>query len=121
MNTQTYLTKSELQVMLILWALPAKGGFTKDILANFEEPKPAYTTVSTFLKILTQKGFVKSIKEGAMLYHLPLISKEEYSKLVIAKNQKDFFDNDPSQFIQFIAQNSDLTDEQKQRIAEAVK
>ena len=55
MSTNKFLTKSEFQVMLILWSLPGKGGFTHDILALFEDPKPAYTTLATFLKILTKR------------------------------------------------------------------
>ena len=113
MSTNKFLTKSEFQVMLILWSLPGKGGFTHDILALFEDPKPAYTTLATFLKILTKKGFVKSKKVGAMLYYVPLISKEAYCKQVMEKAQADYCENDPVQFFRFIAENNKLTDEQK--------
>ena len=67
MKEKKFLTKAEHQVMLILWGLKEKGGFTNDILRGYEEPKPAYTTLATFLKILSNKGFVKSSKVGSML------------------------------------------------------
>lgn len=116
MNDKKFLTKSEFQVMLILWNLPNKGGFTKDILAGFDFPKPAYTTLATFLKILTNKGFVKASKVGSMLYFTPRVPKESYCKLTMEKALSDYFHNDPVEFIQFIAQHNELTDEQKQRV-----
>ena len=54
MKQQT-LTKGEMQVMNVLWELQ-KGACVNDILTHYPEPKPAYTTIATFLKILTQKG-----------------------------------------------------------------
>ena len=50
------LTKAEEQVMQILWDV--KKGFVKDVLAKMPEPKPAYNTVSTIIRILEKKGFV---------------------------------------------------------------
>lgn len=116
MSEKRFLTRSEFQVMLILWNLPNKGGFTHDILEVFEDPKPAYTTLATFLKILTKKGYVKSKKIGAMLYYVPSVTKEEYCKMVMDKAQVDYFDNDPTEFIAFILRNNTLTEEQKQAV-----
>ena len=51
------LTKAEIQVMNILWDLPS-GGCIHDIIERYDEPKPAYSTVATFVKILYNKGIV---------------------------------------------------------------
>ena len=51
------LTKSEMQVMNALWSA-GKAMDVHEVVARYEEPRPAYTTISTFLKILTTKGFV---------------------------------------------------------------
>ena len=51
------LTKAETQVMNILWSLPEQKGFIQDIIDQYPDPKPAYTTILTFMKILTDKGF----------------------------------------------------------------
>ena len=67
MKQQT-LTKGEMQVMNVLWDLE-KGACVNDILEHFPEPKPAYTTIATFLKILTQKGFVEH-KKNRQIAHL---------------------------------------------------
>ena len=50
------LTRAEEQVMQVLWKI--KKGFVKEILEHFEDPKPAYNTVSTIVRILQDKGFV---------------------------------------------------------------
>ena len=50
------LTKTEEQVMQVLWKL--QQGFLKDILENSPEPKPHSNTIATILKILVEKGFV---------------------------------------------------------------
>ncbi|MCB0803505.1 MAG: BlaI/MecI/CopY family transcriptional regulator, partial [Flavobacteriales bacterium] len=47
------LTKAEEEIMQILWTL--EKAFVKDILAEFKEPKPAYNTVSTIIRILEKK------------------------------------------------------------------
>ena len=50
------LTKAELEIMQILWTI--ERGFVNDVLAELPDPKPAYNTVSTIVRILEKKGFV---------------------------------------------------------------
>ncbi|MBQ7182053.1 MAG: BlaI/MecI/CopY family transcriptional regulator [Bacteroidaceae bacterium] len=121
MKEKKFLTKAEHQVMLILWNLKEKGGFTNDILKGYEEPKPAYTTLATFLKILVNKGFVKSSKVGSMLYFTPKVSKMDYCKIVMEKACNDYFDGDIVKFFQFLAKNNELTAEQKEEVLSALK
>ena len=52
----TLLTKAEEQIMQVLWS--SEKRFVKDILAKYPEPRPAYYTVSTIIRILERKGFV---------------------------------------------------------------
>ena len=52
------LTRAEEQVMQVLWKI--EKGFVKDILEHFNDPKPAYNTVSTIVRILQEKGFVEA-------------------------------------------------------------
>ena len=90
MKQQT-LTRGEMQVMNVLWDLE-KGACVNDILEHYPEPKPAYTTIATFLKILTQKGFVEHKKgTGKLLIYTPLITKEKYRRQVMEEVKDDFF------------------------------
>ena len=67
------LTKAEERIMHIIWQL--EKGFIKDILEEFDDPKPAYTTVATVVKILEKKGFVAHREYGNTHQFYPLISK----------------------------------------------
>lgn len=99
---KTYtLTKSELQVMNILWAA-GKSLDVHGIIDRYDDPKPAYTTVATFLKILFNKKFVE-YKKGTGKSHLysPLISKAEYTRRTMEEMKNDFFNGSASSFVKF--------------------
>lgn len=116
-----FLTRREAEVMLVLWSLPSKGGFTSDIRAAFPEgEKSAYTTLATFLKILVAKGYVKVKKTGSQLYYAPKVMKEDYSKRYIKKVCIDFFEGKPEKFIQFILKENPLSEEQRQTVLTAL-
>ncbi|WP_339894528.1 BlaI/MecI/CopY family transcriptional regulator, partial [uncultured Algibacter sp.] len=67
------LTKAEEDIMQILWQL--KKANVKAIIEEFPEPKPAYNTVSTIVRILENKGFVDYKKEGKGHVYFPLMEK----------------------------------------------
>ena len=83
------LTKAEEQVMQILWDIDE--GIVKDVVENFKNPKPAYTTVATVFKVLENKGFVTKRKIANTHMYKPLISKEEYTKLQFSSLLKNYF------------------------------
>ena len=68
------LTKAELEVMQILWKL--KKAFVGDILDRMVEPKPAYNTVSTVVRLLEKKGVVGHESFGKSHRYYPLVDKE---------------------------------------------
>ena len=106
MKDCSLLTPAEQQVMLHLWQQTDGGGFVNDILQAFEPPRPAYTTVATFLRILARKGFVKSVKTGGMLYFTPRISQQQYLDLQLAKLCDDFFHGDAQEMRRYVEQKS---------------
>ena len=98
------LTKSEEQVMQILWKL--KQGFLKDILENSPEPKPHSNTVATILKILVEKGFVEYDVQGRNNIYRPKVSKAEYGKKTINNLVKGYFEGSPAKLVsQFVSDN----------------
>ena len=77
------LTKAEIQVMNILWELEG-GGCIHDIIERYEEPKPAYSTIATFLKILYNKGVVDYRKlKGKNFTYFPRITLADYTRMVM--------------------------------------
>lgn len=116
MADKGFLTHSEFQCMLNLWKLPARGGFTRDIQEGFEDPKPAYTTTATFMKILVRKGFCSARRVDSMQYYTPLITKEEYCKRVMDRMREDYFDGGVLPMLEFVLKSNNVTPEQKEAI-----
>ena len=79
------LTKAEMEIMNVLWE-KAEGMTTHEIIEEYPEPKPAYSTIATFLKILTNKNFIHSRKQeggGKTFVFTPTISREAYTNRVM--------------------------------------
>lgn len=85
------LTRAEEQLMQILWQL--KKGYVKDVLDELPEPKPAYNTVSTIIRILETKGFIDHKAYGKSHEYFPIISKEQYQNFATEKLLNGYFDN----------------------------
>ena len=85
------LTKAEEQIMLILWKI--KKGFIKDIIKHISDKKPAYNTVSTIVRILEKKGYIKHIVYGTTYQYLPAVSKEKYRTNCVQELIKKYFNN----------------------------
>lgn len=115
------LTKAEMQVMTILWDMP-EGGCIHDIIGRYPLPKPAYTTVSTFLKILYNKGFVDFRKlSGKTHTYYPLISKEIYTSQVMKDVKESFFGGSGSMFVKYFVENEHLSEQEIEELLEIIK
>ncbi|HWR99780.1 MAG TPA: BlaI/MecI/CopY family transcriptional regulator [Prolixibacteraceae bacterium] len=101
------LTKSEEQVMQILWDLGE--GLVKDILDRFDEPKPARNTVSTVVRILEKKGFVGHKDYGKVFVYYPLVQKKEYSGKQLFGLMNNYFNNSFPAMASFFAKENDLS------------
>lgn len=104
MNT---LTKAEEQIMQILW--DQKEAFVKDLLSGFGEPKPAYNTVSTIVRILEKKGFVAHRSFGKSHQYYPLISREDYRNDRFSTLMKNYFNNSMQQVLSHFSKGGKLS------------
>src|SRR3954465_2811119 len=93
------LTRAEEQLMQILWQI--KKGFVKDVMAYLPEPKPAYNTVSTFIRILEAKGFVCYTVKGKSHEYYPIVIKEQYKNFATDKLMSGYFDNSVKRMLSF--------------------
>lgn len=117
------LTKAEEQIMQYLWRL--KKGFLKDIVEQFPEPKPAYTTVSTVIRVLVKKGFIEYNTYGKVNEYFPKVQKRTYAKSFFLGVFNSFFDKSASGFTSFFTKETDLSitdlEEMKQIIDEQIR
>lgn len=100
------LTKAEEQVMQYLWNI--EKGFLKDIIEQFPEPKPAYTTVSTVVRVLVEKGFIKFNTYGKVHEYYPFVNKKEYSRKFFKKWVGSFFNDSNKKFASFFMNESNM-------------
>jgi BlaI family penicillinase repressor len=100
------LTKAEEQIMQILWQL--NEAIVKDILDKIPEPKPAYNTVSTVVRVLEGKGFIDHKAYGNSHVYFPLISETDYKKFTFDKMMKNYFDDSYKSLVSFIADEKKL-------------
>lgn len=101
------LTKAELEIMQILW--DTDGGFVNDVVAAMPEPKPAYNTVSTIIRILEKKGFVGHEPFGRTFRYYPVVSREEYTHTFMSSVLDRFFGSSVSQMVSFFAEKEKIS------------
>lgn len=100
------LTKAEEQIMQYIWKLDK--AFLKDIVEQFPEPRPAYTTISTVIRVLVKKKFVDFNTYGKNHQYYPLVTKEEYFREHFKGMVKTFFSGSVSNFASFFTNESEL-------------
>lgn len=113
------MTKAEEEVMQILWRL--KKGFIKEILERFDEPRPAYSTVSTIIRILQDKGFVNYRAYGRTYQYFPVISKDDYRKTQMSSFVRNYFSNSYQKMVSFFAKEDSITVRDMEEIMEMMK
>ncbi len=112
MKSNKQLTKSETQIMKALWELPDGQGYSSEIMAGLPEPKPAPTTLLTFLKILKEKGFVTSVKKGKANLFTAIVKREDYMRHYMEDVKNTFFSGSFTSLVSFFAKEENLSDKE---------
>lgn len=108
------LTKAEEQIMQVIWVLDK--AFVKEILESLPNPKPAYNTVSTIVRILEEKGFVDHESFGKSHRYFAIISKQDYRSFATSKLLKGYFGGKFENLLSHFANEKNLSLEQLQDI-----
>jgi predicted transcriptional regulator len=105
------LTATELEMMNVIWRL---GSCTISQVQESLEPNRelAYTSVSTIVRILEQKGFVTSAKAGRGHLYSAAMAKHEYQALSLEHVVKQVFDDTPSLLVQRLLDSNSLTEKE---------
>jgi predicted transcriptional regulator len=113
------LTRAEEEVMQILWN--REPAFVKDILEEFPEPRPAYNTVSTIVRILEQKGFIGHKAYGKTHEYFSLVSKEEYKSFATGKLMESYFENSVEEMFSFFVREKKIDVQEADEILKLIE
>jgi BlaI family transcriptional regulator, penicillinase repressor len=108
------LTRAEEQVMQVLWKI--ERGFVKDVVEQLNNPKPAYNTVSTIIRILEKKGFIDHKAYGKTFEYFPIVSKKEYTKSFLGSFLNRYFSNSFQQLVSFFSNENEMSLEEMEKI-----
>lgn len=108
-KTGNLLTEVELEFMNELWALGE--GSVRDVLGQLPpERNLAYTSGATILRILDEKGFVQSHKDGKTLIYRPLLEKDTYQARSLQNLSRTLFDDTPATLVARLVDDAGLTE-----------
>jgi BlaI family penicillinase repressor len=113
------LTRAEEQIMRILWDI--EKGFVRDILEKFQEPRPAYNTVSTICRILEKKEFLSHRAYGNSHQYFPLVSREDYTRNYLNSFVKSYFGNSLEQMVSFFSRQNKVDIREAEKIIELMQ
>lgn len=113
------LTKAEDQVMQILWKLGK--GFVRDIMEELPEPKPAYNTISTIVRILETKGFVDHKAYGKTHEYFPIITKEKYTTFYLNNMIRGYFNGSFQNLVSFFAKENKMSAGEIEKLLDELK
>lgn len=112
------LTRVEMEIMTRIWE-KNKPTSVRELLETYDDPKPAYTTIGTYMKILTQKGFVAPEKhedDGKTYFFRPLVSQEEYRRRVMSEVKDTFFGGSVSSLVRYFVKEEKIDEEELQEL-----
>ncbi|MBB4805364.1 putative transcriptional regulator [Chryseobacterium defluvii] len=95
-----HLTSAEENLMKLFWKL--NSFYLKDIMEQHPEPKPHQNTVSTYLKILVEKGYLSTEKEGRIFRYTVMVPFEEYKKFLLKELSHNFFNDSGKEILEFL-------------------
>ena len=113
------LTRAEEEIMQILWEI--KKGFVKNIVERLPDPKPAYNTVSTIVRILETKGFVGHTAYGKTHEYRPLVGKDDYRKQTLNSMLNNYFGGSFRQLASFFMKHEHMDVRELEEIMQLMK
>lgn len=118
------ITKAQEEVLQALWK--AGEGAVSDVVNQMAEPKPAYTTVATVIKVLEKKGYVSHKVFGKTYVFYPTVTEKEYTQFVLKDSFKKYFNNSLNQVVSFFARQKEKVslselEELKQFVEEEIR
>lgn len=113
------LTNKEEEIMQVLWRL--KKAFVKEVVAELPKPRPHYNTVSTVIRKMEDKGYVKYEVFGNTHRYYPAISKEDYRKRYFSNATQNYFENSYKNVVSFFAKEEKISADELREIIKIIE
>lgn len=97
------ITKAQEDILKAVWEI--ENGAVYDVLEVLPEPKPAYTTVATVIKVLEKKGFLGHKTYGKTNVYHALVSRNEYAQQVVKEAFIGLFNGSLNQMVSPLLNN----------------
>lgn len=104
------LTEKEEELMQIFWERGAL--YVRQIVDLYPEPKPHFNTISTFVRLLEQKGYVTHEKTGNTFLYRAAISRDEHSRSTLRRVVDRYFGNSLSGVVSALFKDERLSDDE---------
>ena len=113
------LTNVELEFMMVMWRI-GKGTAREVLEILNEREKRAYTSVATVLRVLNEKGYLKSTKEDRTFVYSPALRKEEYERRTLKSISNTLFEGTPTALVARLVDDEDISEETIQEIRDII-
>jgi len=117
------ITKAQEEILKAVWEI--ETGAVSDVIERLAEPKPAYNTVATVIKVLENKGYIAHRTYGKTNVYYPLVSKKEYAHHVAKEAFTGLFNGSLNQMVSSFVKNKDISiselEELKQMLESEIK
>ncbi|MBZ0111621.1 MAG: BlaI/MecI/CopY family transcriptional regulator [Thermoanaerobaculia bacterium] len=115
------LTDRELDVMKIVWKLDTATVRQVHELMRIREPKVAYTTVMTLLKILEEKRYLERTPQGRAYVYAPTRPRAEVITDMVKEFVDRVFNGSAQPLLLSLVKSQDLSEEDLDEIAQAIR
>ena len=117
------ITKAQEEILKAIWEI--EKGAVSDVLDMLPEPKPAYNTVATVIKVLEKKGYVAHNTYGKTNVYYALVPKKAYAQHVLRETLKGLYSGSLNQVVSFFVRSKKVSlselEELKAMIEEEIK
>ena len=101
------ITKAQEEILKAVWEI--ENGAVSDVLERLPEPKPAYNTVATVIKVLEKKGYLTHRTYGKTNVYYALISRNDYAQQVVRNTFTGLFNRSLNQMVSPLIQNKEIS------------
>jgi len=113
------ITKAQEDLLKALWQI--KEGAVSDILDNLSDPRPAYNTVATVVKVLEKKGYVSHKTYGKTHVYFPVISQKDYAQHILKDTFRGLFNSSVNQLVSSFVKSKEISIAELEELKEIVE